>query len=820
MLPLKSLSLMRISYSWLKQYIDTDLNPEEVGQRLTDSGLEVEGIEEVESIEGGLKGLVIGEIVEKIQHPNADRLSLTKVDIGGEVLDIVCGAPNVDKGQKVIVACVGATLYPVDGDSFKIKKGKIRGEVSLGMICAEDEIGLGKEHDGIMVLDSAAKVGSEAAEYFNIESDYAIEIGLTPNRTDGMSHVGVARDLAAVISLENKKQKEFKWPDVSTFKVDNTSSSISVEVENHEACPRYAGLRLSNVKVAPSPEWLQNRLRTIGLAPINNVVDISNFVLHELGQPLHAFDADKIKGNKVVVRTLPQDSLFVSLDEKERKLNEKDLMICDEEKGMCIAGVFGGLDSGVSDTTSEVFLESAYFNPVWVRKTAKRHILNTDASFRFERGADPEMTIVALKRAALLLKEIAGAEVTSEIIDIYPEKILPFEVAFNKKRCDKLIGKEIDVETIQFILHSLDIKVIKENGDDWLLEIPAYRADVTREADVIEEILRIYGFNNIELPAKIHSSISYSLKVDPEKIKQSISEFLVSRGFNEMMSNSLISDRFVAESGLSDIKVNNQVEIYNPLSSDLNVLRQNLVFNGLEAIAYNQNRQHPDLSLFEFGNVYANNESSYEENFRLAIYLSGSTLPNNWRNPSKAYSFYDLKGEVTAVLKRLGLYNQSKMEASTMDLFEDGVKFSLRGKDLVHFGWINSAIQKQFDIRDKVFYADFNWDAIISSLKENQIKYKELSKFPAVNRDFSLLLDEAVRFSSIYDIAFKTERKLLKTVELFDVYEGKNLEKGKKSYALSFKLQDVSKTLNDKTIDKVMNRIREALEKELGAQLR
>lgn len=811
---------MRISYNWLKQYIDTNLSPEEIGQRLTDSGLEVEGIEEVESIKGGLKGLFVGEVLEKSQHPNADRLSLTKVDVGEEVLEIVCGAPNVEKGQKVIVASVGSTIYPLEGDPIKIKKGKIRGEVSLGMICAEDEIGLGKGHDGILVLDKAARIGSEAADYFKIENDFAIEIGLTPNRTDAMSHVGVARDLAAVLSLENNKEHKVNFPSISEFKVDSTSAAISVEVKNSDACPRYAGVRLSNIKVKASPEWLQNRLRTIGLAPINNIVDITNFVLHELGQPLHAFDAGKIKGNKVIVQTLTQDTPFISLDEKERKLNEKDLMICDASGPMCIAGVFGGIESGVSDETTEVFLESAYFNPVWVRKTAKRHVLNTDASFRFERGVDPEMTIVALKRAALLLKEIAGAEISSEIIDIYPTKLLPFQVQFNKNRCDKLIGKVIDAKTIQFILKSLDITVLSENGDDWLLEVPAYRADVTREADVIEEVLRIYGFNNIDIPEKIQASLSFSATIDPEKIKQEIATFLVSRGFNEMMSNSLISDRFVRESKLAAFEEEDNVQIVNPLSSDLNVLRQSLVFNGLEAIAYNQNRQHADVSLFEFGNVYKQNGDKHSENFRLAIYLSGLTTPNNWRNPSVPFTFYDIKGEVVALLKRLGLYKNSSAEACDTDIFEDGLKFTTNGKELVSVGWINNDVQKQFGIREKVFCADFNWDAVLDALKPDQIKYEELSKFPSVRRDLSLLLDEAVDFKSIYDLAFKTERKLLKTVELFDVYEGKNLEKGKKSYALSFVLQDKAKTLNDKAIDKTMRRIQEVLEKELGAKLR
>jgi len=810
---------MRISYNWLKEYINTELSPEEVGKRLTDSGLEVEAIEEIESVKGGLKGLFIGEVLEKKQHPNADRLSLTKVDIGHDILDIVCGANNVAAGQKVVVAVVGTTIYPIEGEAIQIKKGKIRGEVSLGMICAEDEIGLGKNHDGIMVLDHKAKVGSEAADYFEIENDYAIEIGLTPNRTDGMSHIGVARDLAAVISLENKKVSKISWPDVANFKSDNRSASIKVKVDNSEACPRYVGLRLSNVKVKPSPDWLQNRLRTIGLAPINNIVDITNYVLHELGQPLHAFDASKIKGNVVNVKTLAQGTSFISLDGKERKLDARDLMICDAEKGMCIAGVFGGLDSGVNEKTTELFLESAYFNPVWVRKTAKRHILNTDASFRFERGVDPEMTVFALKRAALLMKSIAGAEISSEIIDIYPEKILPFQVEFNKKKCDSLIGKDIDADTIRFIFNSLDIKILTENNDSWLVEVPAYRADVTREADLIEEILRIYGFNNVEVPEKIHASLSFSKKIEPEKIRRHVSTFLVSRGFNEMMSNSLISDRHVVESKIEQLPESEQIRIVNPLSSDLNVLRQTLVYNGLEAISYNQNRQQSDLSLFEFGNSYKLKDSFFE-NFRLALYLTGSTLANNWRKPSTAYTFFDIKGEVNALLKNLGLFHQVKMETSDWGVFEEGIKYSINKDEIVHFGWINEALQKQFDIKNKVYFADFNWDLLLSHLKADPIKFKDLSKFPSVRRDLSLLLDSDVKFSSIYEIAYKVERKILKSVELFDVYEGKNLEKGKKSYAVSFVLQDNSKTLNDNTIDKVMKRMIQELEKELGVKLR
>ncbi len=728
---------MRISYNWLKEYIKTDLSPDEMAQRLTDSGLEVEAVEEVESVPGGLKGLIIGEVIEHGKHPNADRLSVTKVNVGGdELLDIVCGAPNVATGQKVVVATIGTTLFPTGGESFKIKKGKIRGEVSMGMICAEDEIGLGKEHDGILVLDKNARVGSPAAGYFNIESDYAIEIGLTPNRTDGMSHIGVARDLAAVISLEKKKKVKIEWPSVEDFKPDNTNSPIEVVVNNTEACPRYVGLRLSDIKVADSPEWLQNRLRTIGLAPINNIVDITNFVLHELGQPLHAFDAGKIKGNKVVVKTLPSKTKFETLDEKVRELHDHDLMICDDNRGMCIAGVFGGMGSGVGDNTTEVFLESAYFNPVWVRKTAKRHALNTDASFRFERGIDPELTVYAIKRAALLMKEIAGATITSEVVDIYPEKFAPFKVKFNKKRCDSLIGKVISNDTVKFILDTLDIKVLEEKGDDWLVEVPQYRADVTREADVVEEILRIYGFNNIEIPEKIHASLSYSQGVNPENMIRSISDFLASRGFNEMMANSLTTNRYVEQNQNDDLRTAAQIPIVNPLSSDLNVMRQTLLFNGLEAVAYNQNRQAPDLMLFEFGNVYRLLDD-YSENFRLAIYMSGKTQPNNWNNPASEFSFFDLKGEVNAILKKLGLYDHIETIDTKWEVLEEGIDLYVKDKTLVHLGIVNRELIGKFDIKGQVFYADFDWDYLFSLLKTGRINIANLSKFPAVRRDLA-----------------------------------------------------------------------------------
>lgn len=810
---------MRISYNWLKSYIDIDLTPHEAAERLTNSGLEVEGIEPIEVFPGGLDGLVIGKVVEKWSHPNADRLSVTRVDIGEEeLLNIVCGAPNVDKDQKVVVATIGTTLYPSNGEPFKIKKGKIRGEHSYGMICAEDEIGMGTGHDGIMVLDNDAKMGQPAADYFNIEKDFAIEIGLTPNRTDGMSHIGVARDLAAVLSLENKKQKAVNWPDVSAFKVDHTETKISVSVESKEACPRYSGLRLSEVEVKESPDWLKERLKTIGLTPINNVVDITNFVLHETGQPLHAFDADKIAGNRVVVQTLPLNTSFVTLDETKRALSDKDLMICDGKEGMCIAGVFGGIHSGVTDQTSELFLESAYFNPVWVRKTAKRHGLNTDSSFRFERGVDPDLTVYALKRAALLLKEFAGAKISSEIIDLYPEPMVPNQVLFSKDRSDRLIGKTMDEETVRFVLSLLDIRILSEKDHEWLLEIPTYRVDVTREADVVEEILRIYGFNNVEIPEKLRSSLSYSSDIEPENMVRKATSMLTARGFSEMMANSLTADKYTKQLNSASFLEEHLVKVVNPLSTDLNVLRQTLLYSGLEAIAYNQNRQSPNLKLFEFGNVYARHDK-FEENFRLAIYLSGKTTVNTWNNPEKPFTFFDLKGEVEALLLQFGLLSKVSPANTDLDYFEQGLSYQLGRETLVSFGVVKSKITQAFDVRETVFFADIDWDLWLRVLKKG-ITYTALPKFPAVRRDLSLLIDEHITFEAIRTVAFKTERKLLKSVDLFDVYQGKNLATGKKSYAVSFILQDVTKTLNDKVIDKIMLRIQNELESQLGASLR
>lgn len=813
---------MKVSYNWIKDYLDIDLSPEVVGDMLTDTGLEVEGIEQVESVPGGLEGLVIGEVLEKVKHPDADRLNVTKVNVGnGEPLSIVCGAPNVDAGQKVVVATVGSMLYPTGGDSFKIKKSKIRGVESFGMICAEDEIGLGTDHDGIMVLDADAKVGSLARDYFELENDYVFDIGLTPNRADSMGHIGVARDLAAAIKFHKPElYSEVKWPSVDDFKVDNTNRITPVEVNDAAACPRYAGLTITGVKVGPSAEWLQKRLQAIGLKPINNIVDATNFVLHELGHPMHAFDADQIAGDKVIVQQLPAGTKFVTLDDEERELHQDDLMICNSEGGMCIAGVFGGSKSGVSDATTNVFLESAYFNPVSVRKTAKRHALNTDASFRYERGIDPNLSIMAIKRCAMLIKEMAGGEISSEISDFYPEPIQPFSVDFKYSHCDRLLGKAIDHDVIKGILASLDIEVVSENGDELKLSVPPYRVDVQREADVIEEVLRIYGFNNVEIPEQQTASLSYRQKPDPEVVQHLISEMLSSTGYAETMSNSLTSSKYAEYAEAAQVKEETHVHILNPLSNELDVMRQTLLFSGLEAIAHNQNRQSLDLKLYEFGNVYRKFPDGYFENKRLGIFMCGRKEAEQWNNSNDNVSFYLLKGAVNSVLQRLGIFKNLKTGAVKSGLFEDGVQYTIAKKKVVEFGWVKRSILKKMDVKQDVFFADFDWDAVVELLKMNRVKYTGIPKFPAVRRDLSLLIDKQVSFGEIEALAYQQERGLLKEVGLFDVYEGKNLDADKKSYAVNFILQDAEKTLTDKQIDKIMSKIQGALESQLGAQLR
>ncbi len=802
---------MKISYNWLKEYINLTTNPEQTAEILTDIGLEVEGIERFETVKGGLEGVVIGEIKSVVPHPNADRLQLTKVNVGhSELLDIVCGAPNVAEGQKVVVALVGCTLYP-DEKGFKIKKSKIRGEVSEGMLCAEDELGLGESHDGIMVLDPSAKVGMPAADYFQLESDTVFEIGLTPNRIDAASHFGVARDLAAYFNQE--EETIICRPKTSNIAKAEKQLEIEVEVKNKEACPRYSGIVISNLEVKPSPDWLQNRLKAIGLKPINNVVDVTNYIMHEIGQPLHAFDYDKIEGKKVIVQTLSDKTKFTTLDEVERELSSEDLMICNENGGMCIAGVFGGTQSGVTEKTKSIFLESAYFNPVFVRKTSKRHGLNTDASFRYERGADPNITVFALERAAQLLKELADGELSSELVDIYPNPIEDFLVEFNYKNCERLIGFKIDNKRIKNIIQGLDIKILHESKEGLRLQVPAYRVDVQREVDLIEEVLRIYGYNRIPLPEQMKLSIQNQPKKEPSKIENIIANFLSSTGFNEAFNNSLTNPSLYE-------KQDDLVNMLNPLSKETEVMRKSMLYGGLEAIAYNQNRRRKDLKLYEFGKTYRKVEDGFEETKRLALWMSGDQQAESWQSATKAVDFYNLKAVSIQLLERLGI---SKYKAKTV---ESASPFSmemdfLKGKKVIaRLGKLSAKELQKFDVKEEVYFAEFNWSLVLDMLQVEAVQHKAVSKFPSVRRDLALLIDDGVQFSQIEEVAKSTERKLLKSMNLFDVYEGKNLAKGKKSYAVSFMFQDEQKTLTDKQIDKAMKRLIDSLKKELNAELR
>lgn len=815
---------MNISYNWLKNYINIDKSPAQTAEILTSLGLEVGSIEEVETVKGGLKGLVIGEVLTCSKHPNADKLSVTTVNVGsGEPLAVVCGAPNVAAGQKVVVATVGTTLYS-GNESFVIKKSKIRGETSEGMICAEDEIGLGTSHDGIMVLDKDAKVGTTAAEYFNIESDVILEVDLTPNRIDSASHIGVARDLAASL-LQTNPAIQLTWPSVEAFKTENTNFPVKVTVENTEACPRYSGVTISGVKVGESPDWLKNRLRAIGMSPINNIVDITNFILHECGQPLHAFDGDKINGHHVIVKTLSSGTKFVTLDGKERELHSQDLMICNEAEGMCIAGVFGGITSGVTEATTKIFLESACFNPVYIRKTSRRHVLFTDASFRFERGSDPNMTIYALKRAALLIKEIAGGHISSNIVDVYPNPVAHFEVFVSWKNIDRLIGKNIDHQQIKSILKALDIKIESENVEGLKVSVPPYRVDVQREADVIEEILRIYGFNNVETSLKVNSTIVYSPRPDQHQLKNTVASQLTGAGFFEIMCNSLTKAAYY--DNLEEYPRSSVVELANPLSSDLNGMRQTLLFGGLETIVHNRNRQHPDLKLFEFGNCYAlkqpqkDNLKSYSEEQNLGLFITGMNLPENWNSKARKVSFYDIKNYAENILLKLGIAKEKWQVVSfTTDTLVEGLEYKVDNQKLLWLGMVHPKTLKQFDIDEAVFFAEFKWDLLVKTASRQTILFKELSKFPEVRRDLALLLDQSVQFSAIEQLAFKTEKKFLKSISLFDVYQGEKLGAGKKSYAVSFVLEDTTKTLNDHQIDRIMHSLTQVFEKELGAKLR
>lgn len=806
---------MKISYNWLKQFIKIDWKSDETAALLTDLGLEVEGIEKYESVKGGLEGIVVGKVLSCIQHPDADRLKLTTVDLGdGVPVQIVCGAPNVAAGQKVLVATIGTTLYDKEGQPFKMKKGKIRGEESHGMICAEDELGLGTSHDGIMVLDNSVIAGVKAASLFNIENDEVFEIGLTPNRADAMSHLGTARDLRAGLS-QTGINVEFITPSVSNFRVDMRTLKIDVSVENSTLAPRYCGLTISGIKVKSSPRWLRDRLKAIGINPKNNVVDVTNYVLHELGQPLHAFDASKING-KIIVKTLPAGTKFTTLDDVERTLHEEDLMICDEKGPLCIAGVFGGKDSGVTETTTTIFLESAYFNPVSIRKSAKRHQLNTDASFRFERGIDPSITEYALKRAALLIQEVAGGQITSDIVDIYPKKIEDFQVFLNFNNVKKIIGQELPKEIIKNILASLEIKINSVSDAGLGLTIPSYRVDVQREIDVIEEILRVYGYNNIKFSEKLNATVSNSPRTEDYKVQNVIATQLNSQGFNEMMANSLTTSAYVQLSEM--LKEEHNVMMLNPLSNDLAAMRQSLLFSGLEAISYNINRKNADLKFFEFGKTYHNFSSGYEEHKHLTMFITGNRNQESWTNAQKPTDFFLFKGYVNGVLERLGILNTQNLPA-TNDVFSEGIAIGIENDILVEFGVVKKSVLKHFDIKQEVLFADFNW-ALILKLISNKIKYNEIPKYPEVRRDLSLLLDDNVTFDAIYNIARQTEKSLLKDINLFDVYQGKNLPEGKKSYAVSFTIQDNTKTLTDVQIDKIMGKLQKNFETELGASLR
>jgi len=807
---------MRISYNWLKQFIKLDWKSEETAALLTDLGLEVEGVDRFESLKGGLEGVVIGHVLTCVQHPNADRLRITTVDLGdGVPVQIVCGASNVAAGQKVAVATIGTTLYDKDGAAFQIKKGKIRGEDSHGMICAEDELGLGESHDGIMILDEDLVAGTPAAKVFNIVTDEIFEIGLTPNRADAMSHLGVARDLKAGLSQKNVNT-ELITPSVSNFRVDKRTLKIDIKLEDSKLAPRYCGVTISGITVKPSPAWLQNRLKSIGLTPKNNVVDVTNYVLHELGQPLHAFDAAKIKGNKVLIKTAVAGTKFTTLDDVERTLHEEDLVICDENGPMAIAGVMGGKKSGVSSGTATIFLESAYFNPVSIRKTAKRHGISTDASFRYERGIDPTITPYALKRAALLIQETAGGEITCDLEDIYPKKIEDFSVFLNFETVTRTIGQELPKETVKKILVSLDIKITSMSEKGLGLIIPSYRVDVTREIDVIEEILRVYGYNNITFTQKVNASISNSSRTEDYKLQNVVASQLTAIGFNEMMANSLTTPDYIKLS--ENLKEEHNVLMLNPLSNDLSAMRQSLLFSALEAVSFNVNRRRADLKLFEFGKSYHNVEGSYEERKHLTLTVTGNRQQESWTQPQKGGDFFMFKGYITMILSRLGL-NKTQTQPLENDVFAEGSALTIGQDTVVEFGTVKKQVLKHFDIKQEVLFADFNW-AAITKLVTGKIKYTEISKFPEVRRDLALLVDHAVSFESIYAVARQTEKVLLKDISLFDVYEGSNLPEGKKSYAVSFLLQDSTKTLTDEQIDKIISKIQQNLETHTGAQLR
>lgn len=809
---------MKISYHWLKKYININADPEEIAAILTDTGLEVEGVEAVERVAGGMRGVVVGHVVEKSPHPNADRLSVTRVDVGsGEPLPIVCGAPNVERGQKVLVATVGTTLFPEgDVNGFKIKKSKIRGEESHGMICSESELGLGDGHDGIMVLPEEAPVGTAAATYLNLESDYVFEIGLTPNRTDAFSHFGVARDLAAF--LRQTQTVDLYYPDLSSF-TTASGNAIKISVEAGQACPRYSGLLIENVKVQHSPEWLQKGLVSIGITPKNVVVDVTNFVLHELGQPLHAFDAEKIRGKHVKVKFYNEGTPFITLDGQERKLQASDLMIGDAEGPMCIAGVLGGINSGVTEETTSVFLESACFDPATVRKTAKRHQVSTDASFRFERGVDPNGVVNGLKRAAMLIAELTGGTITTPVIDHYPKMVEPVQIRFSLPKCYQLIGQQIPLNELSQILKNLDFEIMEQAEDELLLAVPTYRIDVTGQADVVEEILRIYGYDRVELPEKISASVNVATGIRREQMQNMIADMLVSEGFLQMMSNSLISSEEVSMLATPEFPADRNVKILNPLSSELDVMRQTLLVNMLEAVAFNQNHKNPDLKLFEFGNVYQQANDGTAEEMHLGIVFTGERYPENWNNQARKVSYFDLRNLVNLLLHRLGLFDRCLFDAHATGYLAEGQRVTIGKHEVGSLGWVSREVSRKFDVDERVYFAVLNWSKIIELAPSGTIRYRPVSKFPAVQRDFSLLLNEEVTFEDIEKLAKRTEKKLLNEVGLFDVYEGPNLGVGKKSYAVRFSFS-ADRTLTDAEVDEVMARIRQGLETKLGASLR
>ncbi|HBH83255.1 MAG: phenylalanine--tRNA ligase subunit beta [Bacteroidetes bacterium GWE2_41_25] len=818
---------MKISYNWVKDYLKINIEASRVARILTGIGLEIEGMEEWISVKGGLEGVVIGEVITCRKHPDADQLSVTTVDVGGpRPLQIVCGAPNVAAGQKVPVATVGTTVFR-GNDSLEIKKSKIRGELSEGMICAEDELGLGDDHEGIMVLSRDAKPGTPAGSYFKITRDTVFEIGLTPNRIDSGSHFGVARDLAAYLNLNEGLKEKAILPDISGFKYDNKNNVYEVIIENPADCPRYSGITISGITVGESPQWLKDKLRAVGLNPINNVVDITNFVQHEIGQPLHAFDADKIDGKKVIIRNLPDKSKFITLDSVDRNLSSRDLMICNTNEGMCIAGVFGGIKSGVSASTINIFLESAYFNPVSIRKTSRRHGLKTDASYRFERGADPEITTWALKRAAILIKEIAGGEITSDIVDIYPVPLKKAEVKINYNNITRLIGKKIEQPVIKEILSLLDINIKEENRDDLVVEIPTRRVDVKKEADVIEEILRIYGYNNVEISNHVNSTITYSEKPDKEKLVNIISDMLAANGFAEIMCNSLSPAAWYEQN--EDFDKSHLVHLANPLSSDLNVMRQSLLYGGLSSVIWNINRQNPDLRLFEFGHCYFCKNpvdthptpGHYFEQEHLDLFITGSAGKQSWNSKTNPTDFFHIKSFVEMVFTRMGLKPETLVEReSDKKYFSESVAYIHNNKIVAEAGRISRKYLSQFDIGQDVYYGNIEWDLMLKIARNNTISFHELPKYPSVRRDLALLLDRGIKFSQIRQIALKTERNILQDISLFDVYESDSLGKNKKSYAVSFILRDDLKTLTDKNIDKVMNNLVSAFEKELNAHIR